>query len=137
MRASYCGLMLGALAASACGADDTAPIAIELRMASQALLTDVATVRVHLHPGRVECDVLTLTGSDYVAPYRVNIDIGTDATSGQGTIFDVVEGEYTADAWGFAESRAVRAHGCADRPVRVERGRLAQVSISLSAHTDL
>lgn len=121
--------VVGAMMSAACGDAPSAPVAIELGVSSRALLTGLARVRVHLHPGRIRCDVLELNGPDYDAVYFIDIDIGVADQAAGGTVFDVVEDEYSVNGWGFGMLEQPRSFGCADSPVTVRRGELAETSL--------
>ena len=114
---------------AACGGgEDEAPLAIALVAKSQVQVSDLDRVQIQLHPSRVACDVLLLTGPSYRSPYRLEIDVQAQDET-QGTLFDVVAGEYTVDAWGFGSDEGL-VHGCTT-PVSVVLGELTDVSIEL------
>ncbi len=120
--------LAGGLSGLHCGGEEEAPLAFRIGVSSQALLADLEVVRVQLHPGNIDCDVLQLTGPDFEAVYSLEIDLDDDD---RGTLFNVVEDIYTVDGWGFEAGGAPRSYGCGGTVV-VRRGRLTEAMITMS-----
>ena len=130
MRFCQVAIVVAAIMAVGCGDEDSAPVAFDIGTTSQALLVGLASVRVQLHAGDVDCVTLRLSTADVIAPYFTQVDLEQPQTEAETTLFNIVEGEYTPDAWGFGPADVARAHGCG-AVIRVERGKLAEAAITL------
>jgi len=120
-----------ALFGSGCGDESLqAPLAIEFSTTSQAVLTGVDRVIIHLHAGRQTCTALERTGPDFEALYSAEIELRKVQMAAESTIFNIVEDTYTASAWGFGVLGAASVFGCSP-PFAVERGQEANVEIEL------
>ena len=123
-------LALLAFVGLSCSDEAEGPLAIEISATSRALLAGLETVRVQLHPGDIECLVLEASGADFEAVYSLPIRVDSMGDSSQGTLFNIVEDQYSVDAWGFDVDGEVAAYGCAG-VIMVRDGEKTEVSIAL------
>ena len=133
---AFWAAVVGATAVAGCGeSGEETPLAISIATRSQALLAGVETVRIRLHPGPrlPTCQAVFASGPDYVAVYGATIPIGADDDSAEGTIFEVVSGNYRLDGWGFDSSDEPTLYGCSPNPVVIETGRLARADLELQS----
>lgn len=128
--------IIAAVAASACGDGARSPIAVEVTSTSRALLTGLSFVRVRLHPGDVDEDVLRLSGPSFRAVYSMDVSVDGEQTGAEGTLFDIVEDDYTVDAWGFQARDEASAYGFGG-VISVRDGQSTEVTIELTAVADL
>ena len=131
MRLRNCAALALIGAALGCGDDGSAPLDVELVIRSQTLVMNLRQVRVRLHPGLFECEVLEAAPPDFRPVYGTEITFDEGQAVGGGTVFGIVQDTYSVDAWGLDENGQPLGHGCSDDPVEVRRGELSDVSIEL------
>lgn len=125
-----------AMGLSACGDAAAPPIAVEITSTSRALLTGLSFVTVRLHPGEVEPDVLLLSGPSFEAVYSMDVAVDGEQTGAEGTLFNIVEDDYTVDAWGFEGPNDVSSWGFGGT-ISVRDGQSSEVTIQLTALAEL
>ena len=116
-----------------CGDEPAAgPLGFEIGATSQALLEDIAAVQIQLHPGDVDCLALLVSGPGLDAVYEVNLLLADGVVEATSTLYDVVEDQYTVDAWGFNDGGNIQGYACLEQPISVVRGQRTTVNLVMA-----